>query len=187
MARKKYRQSAGYMREIIALAVFAAGFWMLDGETFHRQLESGGDVGNFNVAGLLMMLGSGFFMCFAVVERVFFLPRLSGRHDPAEDIASPDAPANERHGQVHYQGPRIPRAFSQDPHQQSMGPDGLDPVPQPEQYYDPADYADSAHPHAAGGGAEPEANEEDDSAFHEELKTTLTDPFFSGDKTGDAK
>lgn len=170
------------MREFIALAVFVAGFSVYDA-------RDGGD--GVRIAALLMMLGSAFFLCCAVVERIFFLPRLMKRRDPADDIGVPDAPQNNRHDGINYAGPRVPRAFSQDPHH---GPDGLDPIPSSEQYY-----VESGHPGGAETGGSrgeiegvvnsgSESGSEDDHVFHEEMKSTLTDPFFSGGKSdGDGK
>ena len=60
----KYSQSASWTREIWALAVFVAGF------TLHDWQSQGSE----RLLALMMMLGSGAFMCFALVERLFFLP-----------------------------------------------------------------------------------------------------------------
>ena len=180
MTGKKYRQSAGYAREVVAAMVFAAGFAVYDA-------QHGGD--GARLVSLLMMLGSAFFLCCAIVERLFFFPRLRRRGDPADHVSMPDAPKHDRNEGINYEGPRVPRAFAQDPHH---GPDGLDPVRPPEQYYAPDDEGESGAGLGvaaesgveSGGESGAESEAEDERVFHEEMKTTLTDPFFSGDNAG---
>ena len=112
----KYSQSASWTREMWALAVFVAGF------TLHDWQSQGSE----RLLALMMMLGSGAFMCFALVERMFFLPRI---HQKENDPNSPElmeVKGMSRNEGVNYDGPRTSPIVSSSG--SSDGPDGLDPI-----------------------------------------------------------
>ena len=166
---RKYSQSAGWMREIWALAIFVGGFALYD-------WQEGGE--NERMLALLLMFGAGIFMCFAMVERLFFIPRIRGRQDPADAVEMSSIGDISRNETVNYDGPRRPPVGATGAGAAEAGPDGLDPVPPPrEDYYDEAD----AEMAAAEARAEMDAEEERQARA--ELESALSDPFFSdGDK-----
>ena len=152
-----------------ALAVFVAGF------TLHDWQSQGSE----RLLALMMMLGSGAFMCFALVERMFFLPRIHHKENDPNSPELMEVGRMARNEGVNYDGPRTSPIVSSSG--DSAGPDGLDPVPslisspvQPPHY-----------PYLAEKEAEsppPPPPEEDDPALHADLHSALSDPFFGGDK-----
>ena len=129
--------------------------------------------GSERLLALMMMLGSGAFMCFALVERLFFLPRIRHKeNDPNSPELMEDARMTRNEG-VNYDGPRAQRVVSSGG--DFAGPDGLDPVPSPVQ---PPHY-----PYLAEKEAEsPPPPAEDEHELHTDLHSALSDPFFGGDK-----
>ena len=160
----KYSQSASWTREIWALAVFVAGF------TLHDWQSQGSE----RLLALMMMLGSGAFMCFALVERLFFLPRIHQKENDANSPELMEIGRMARNEGVNYDGPRTSPIVSSGG--DFAGPDGLDPIPSPVQ---PPHY-----PYLAEKEAEspPPPPDEDDPALHADLHSALSDPFFDGDK-----
>ena len=161
---QKYSQSAGWMRELWALAIFVGGFALYD-------WQEGGE--NERMLALLMMFGSGIFLCFAAVERVFFIPRIRGRQDPADAVEMANIGDVSRNESVNYDGPRRPPVGATGAGAAESGPDGLDPVPPPrhDAYYDEAEME------AAEARAEMEA--EDERQARAEMESALSDPFFA--------
>ena len=101
---KQYSHSASWTREILALALFAVGFAFYDA-------RDGGEYAR--IAALLMMLGAGAFMCFAIVERIFFLPRIMRPENRANSPELVRDSRTSRHSEVNYDGPRVPRPQTQ--------------------------------------------------------------------------
>ena len=170
---EKYSHTSGWMREIWALAVFVGGFALYDA-------RDGGDGGD--IAALLMMLGSAAFMCFAVVERMFFLPRIRRREDRSDSAEWVESAKTARNESINYDGPQVPRAASHNPN--LSGSDGLDPVipPRPSHPSHPSHPAHATPAPPEHAGAEPEQGGEDDHEARVEMESTLSDPFFGGDK-----
>ena len=110
----KYSQSASWTREIWALAVFVAGF------TLHDWQSQGSE----RLLALMMMLGSGAFMCFALVERLFFLPRIHHKENDANSPELMEIGRMARNEGVNYDGPRTSPIVSSGG--DFAGPDGLD-------------------------------------------------------------
>ena len=170
----KYSHSAGWVREAWALAVFVGGFVLYDA-------RAGGD--GARIAALIMMFGSAAFLCFAVVERMFFLPRLRRKEDPADPAEHLAAASTPRHEDINYDGPQTPRGAGRNT--DFSGPDGLDPSPPPRHAQPPDPRA--AAPPAPPAPAHPEPKKEephpeDDHESRVELESTLSDSFFGSDK-----
>ena len=188
---KKYSHTASWTREMTALALFAVGFALYDA-------REGGEYAR--IAALLMMLGAGAFMCFAIVERIFFLPRIMRPENRANSPELVQDPHTPRHSEVNYDGPRIPRTQPQT--DASLGPDGLDPVAPPQHAYQPpppptppppTHPTSPTPPPSAHARAEhdPESDhehpDEDEHDAHQrqaEMESTLSDPFFGGGSGG---
>ena len=171
---ERYSQSAGWMREVWALAVFVGGFALYDARD--------GDDGA-RLAALLMMLGSAAFLCFAAVERMFFLPRLRRPEDRSDSAELLDAAKTPRNENINYDGPQVSRGAGPAP--EFSGPDGLDPVPPPPGFHSPGPAASA--PADADSAAEPspphpEPHPEDDHESRAELHSALSDSFFGGEK-----
>ena len=154
------------MREIWALAVFVGGFALYD-------WQEGGE--NERILALLMMFGAGIFLCFALVERMFFIPRIRGRQDPADAVEMANIGDVARNESVNYDGPRTaPRnAMGAGTNISHDGPDGLDPVPSPRHFHHDETAA------AADLEMDLEADPEDDHEARAELESALSDPFFT--------
>ena len=174
----KYSHSAGWAREAWALAVFVGGFVLYDA-------RAGGD--GARIVALMMMLVAAAFLCFAVVERMFFLPRLRRKEDPADPVEHLAAASTPRHADINYDGPQTPRGAGQNT--DFSGPDGLDPVPPPRHAQPPDPRAAASSASASSAPAHPEAKQEeaephpeDEHESRAELESTLSDSFFGSGK-----
>ena len=165
---KQYSHSASWTREILALALFAVGFAFYDA-------RDGGEYAR--IASLLLMLGSGAFMCFAVVERIFFLPRIMRPENRANSPELVRDSRTSRHSEVNYDGPRVPRPQTQP--DTSLGPDGLDPVSPPQHTPPPPP---TPTPTAPPEPSPPDEDPHEARQRQAEIQSALSDPFFGNGK-----
>ena len=168
---KQYSHSASWTREILALALFAVGFALYDA-------RDGGEYAR--IASLLLMLGSGAFMCFAVVERIFFLPRIMRPENRANSPELVRDSRTSRHSEVNYDGPRVPRPQTQP--DTSLGPDGLDPVPPRQTQHQPPPPPPTPHTTAPPEPSPPDEDPHEARQRQAEIQSALSDPFFGNGK-----